>query len=124
MILQTVINLFKNGHRSKWPKHNNGSPQLLDARRYAWGTHVSFSTDRSGQAEHYDIAKGVDRGTYFSVWGHWPDRPRLGDRVIKLFASGPKVLEFVDIEYCDNPNDMFFGTVKFLCPLENLPPET
>jgi hypothetical protein len=56
-------------------------------------------------------------------WTNWPDmcihgwmnpRPLRGDVVICKFQSG-KILEFqiTSVEYCNDPNDMFFAYVKY-----------
>lgn len=68
-----------------------------------WGSHVSWNgTDR--------MADGLRR-----VYGHGGQAPQVGDLLVTPLGS-PRtgrtgVFRFVNVELCDNPRDMWVGSV-------------
>ncbi len=65
--------------------------------------------------EHF----GWGNSMYFLDWqkrkvsGHLYDSPSKGD-ILRAEMNSGKIAEFVftEVEYCKDPRDMFFGTVK------------
>lgn len=48
----------------------------------------------------------------FSVNGHVPNLPRVGDMLMGEFVKSFIKFEFVEVDPCLDPPDMFFGKVK------------
>lgn len=48
----------------------------------------------------------------FSVNGHVPNLPRVGDTLMGEFVKSFIKFEFVEVDPCLDPPDMFFGKVK------------
>jgi len=46
------------------------------------------------------------------VYGHYTPRPKIGQTLVGEFQKSFIEFEFVDVEYCADPPDMFFANVK------------
>lgn len=69
-----------------------------------WGDHIEWmSTDWD------KVNLGSD---LLSVYGHMIRRPNIGQTLMGEFEKSFIKFEFVDVEYCHDPDDMFFGKVK------------
>jgi len=69
-----------------------------------WGNHVSWSKK--------DFSKiNLNKDTV-RVNGHMPIKPKVGDTLLGEFEKSFILFEFVSVEYCGDPPDMFFGEVK------------
>ena len=68
-----------------------------------WGDHVTWLTDFS----QIDLNKDTAR-----VYGHLSKCPRVGDTLIGEFQNSIIKFEFVSVNNCSEPSDMFFGDVK------------
>lgn len=79
-------------------------------RRFAlggfWGSHIEWITK---------VPEERDDGRYMRCWGHHAPRPRIADILTSKMESG-KVgeWEFTEVDYERDPDDMFFGWVRFV----------
>jgi hypothetical protein len=49
------------------------------------------------------------------IYGFLPKKPVIGDTLTCEFASGEtRKFQFIKIEHCRDPNDMFFASLKYL----------
>ena len=48
------------------------------------------------------------------IHGWHPERPQRGDTLLIEGKLSDMMFEFVDVEYCNNPPDMFFADIKIL----------
>ena len=72
-----------------------------------WGYHVTLS-----KPEQF---KNTDFNTeLLKVWGHYTPRPQKKQTLLIEGHKSFMLFEFVEIEYCSNPDDMFFAELKFL----------
>ena len=103
--------------RSRWPKHNNTNPRRHDCLSQCWGHTCRIDNDSK-----FNITDGPknERGTYFKCKGHLHPTVRLGDEVIIQFGKGPVVLQFVEVDNCPDPRDMYFATIASLGYLADL----
>lgn len=46
------------------------------------------------------------------VFGHRTPRPKVGQTLVGEFQKSWIKFEFVEVEYCRDPSDMFFGVVR------------
>lgn len=70
-----------------------------------WGCHVSLSNP--------DEFSQIDLNTQtVRVYGHITPRPRVGQTLVGEFQKSFIKFEFVNVEYCHDPQDMFFAEVK------------
>ena len=47
------------------------------------------------------------------IGGHMEQIPEIGDRIISKMGSGKNgVFKIIKVDYCYNPHDQFFATVK------------
>lgn len=58
-------------------------------------------------------------GSEFTVCGWKPCIPKVGDYLEGNFKKGRVRFKFIEVERMDIPHDMFFGTVKVLCYVED-----
>ena len=69
-----------------------------------WGNHISWSNK--------DFSKvRLDKDT-LRVNGHMTVKPKVGDTLMGEFEKSFIKFEFVSVEYCFDPPDMFFGEVR------------
>ena len=69
-----------------------------------WGDHISW-----GNTDFSNVNLNKDT---IEVYGHKPNKPRVGDTMIAEFKKSFIKFEFVSVEYPGDPQDMFFGKVK------------
>lgn len=69
-----------------------------------WGDRIEWSTA--------DQFIGMEHKTTFRCHGWKHRRPRAGDTLKAEFHNSWITFEFTDVEYCRDPSDMFFATVK------------
>lgn len=76
-----------------------GEPRILNIWEHcSWGNKVYFSSFEDRR-----------------ISGHLQDRLKLGDEVRSQMSSGRVGrFEVIEIEYCRDPTDQFFATVKDL----------
>lgn len=65
------------------------------------GRHVQLWKDQTIEGFH----------TTLGVWGHYTPRPRIGDTLLCECEASWVLLMFTDVDYCQDPGDMFFGDV-------------
>lgn len=89
----------------KYRKLVNRCLAVKDPHVYAmggwWGNHIGW----------------LDRDNWEGgrVYGHKPRRPNVGDVVEINMEGGDTMLgRFIEVEYCRDPRDMFFGTLHFV----------
>lgn len=56
--------------------------------------------------------KDVENQKTFRCHGWKTPRPNVGDTLLAEFESSWITFEFVSVDYCDDPADMFFATVR------------
>lgn len=67
-----------------------------------WGNHINwFSPSEFGKET-----------AYYSVYGHKPNIPRVGQTLMGEFEKSFIKFEFIQVEQETDPPDMFFGKVK------------
>ena len=71
-----------------------------------FGCHVRWF-----KPEEFDAWQG-DGEAMFSVWGHQPRIPKVGETLLGNFQTTKIKFQFVEVEQCRDPADMFFGKVK------------
>lgn len=71
-----------------------------------WGCHVSWL-----DTKQFD---GWDGGgdSLFSVYGHHPRIPEVGQTLVGEFKDSSIRFEFTEVDRQSDPTDMFFGKVK------------
>lgn len=69
-----------------------------------WGDHIEWMT--------MDWSKVNLDSDLLSVYGHITPRPKVGQTLMGEFEKSFLKFEFVKVEYCRDPDDMFFGDVK------------
>jgi hypothetical protein len=69
-----------------------------------WGNHIDWNVDDWSRV---DFDKDL-----LGVYGHISPRPRKGQTLLGEFVRSFILFEFVSVEYCSDPPDMFFGRVK------------
>lgn len=70
-----------------------------------WGCHVSLLNPN-------EFSKTDLNTQTVKVYGHISPRPRVGQTLVGEFQRSFIKFEFVDVEYCSDPPDMFFAEVK------------
>lgn len=80
------------------PKRRSEIPEHQHVIGGFWGNHMRFS-DSEANTEGY-----------FRLWGHKPfhDRPKEGQIIKAEFMRSWVWLEITNVEWCGNPNDMYF----------------
>jgi len=69
-----------------------------------WGNHIEWiNSDFSNIDFNTDLIE---------VYGHMPNKPKVGDTLMGEFQRSFIKFEFVEVSYPGNPPDMFFGKVK------------
>jgi len=87
-----------------------------DCRTNQWG-HACNLDPKSRKV----VETGRNAGLYYECYGHLFPLVNPGDEVVVMFTSGsPVVCLFVEVRNCDDPEDMFFGTLKVLGYLEDV----
>ena len=71
-----------------------------------WGNHINWR-DLNQFSE-------FTKDTIFHVYGHMPTRPQKGQTLMDEFKKSFMLFEFVNVEYCRDPSDMFFADVKMI----------
>ena len=72
-----------------------------------WGCHVSLLDD-----EETYTKTDLNKKHRIGVYGHYTPRPKIGQTLMIEGGKTWTMFEFLDVEYCNDPNDMFFGKVK------------
>lgn len=78
---------------------------------------IRFTTKGGGWGDNVSIMDWPkkDDEDLASVVGHKNPPPRVGDELVVPLKSGKKMLcEFVSVNLCGDPADMFFGDIKVL----------
>lgn len=70
-----------------------------------WGCHVSWLNPEEFNAD-------LTESSVYSVYGHLPNRPSVGQTLLGDFKKSKIKFEFISVELMSNPNDMFFAKVK------------
>ncbi len=87
--------------RAKLRKNINPAPPTHDSRLFTihggWGHHCEW--------KDWDTRQ---------VWGHLPEKPKVGDYLESKLKGGKALFRFCDVEYMRDPPDMFFATVEDL----------
>lgn len=67
------------------------------------------------RGHHYEPVSGtMDVNDVSKVAGHLTPRPQENDLMLVNMGSGePGLYRFFDIEYCNDPKDMFFAKVDW-----------
>jgi len=70
-----------------------------------WGDHIEWVNPDEF------ATKSMETDT-FRVYGHMPTIPKAGETLLAEMKLSFVKFEFVEVERCTDPPDMFFGTVK------------
>lgn len=87
--------------KEEQPKINE-DPVLYNTSDNGWGNAVSF-LDKKQFKDGYE-------GSY-KVTGHKDRKPKVGDVLKSEMVNSIMYFVFVEVKYCGNPHDMFFGDV-------------
>lgn len=71
----------------------------------SWGCHVSW-------LEVKEFESDITEESLFSVYGHHPNRPSVGQTLLGDFEKSKIKFEFIKVKLVNDPNDMFFAKVK------------
>ena len=74
-----------------------------------WGCHISWNDHKN-----FEDSKLWNENTLFRVLGHLPNIPKVGESLLGDFTKSFVKFEFVSVDRCDNPRDMFFAKVKMV----------
>ncbi len=71
-----------------------------------WGFHVSLSDEDCFKTQ--DFNKEL-----LEVWGHHTPRPKKEQTLLVEGQKSFMLFKFVEVDYCSDPNDMFFAKAEF-----------
>jgi hypothetical protein len=97
-LMKRIRDARKKKHENKLPPNvHTGPPQVIVMEDHkSWGNAIQWRDYEKQQ-----------------LWGHLTPRPAVGDEVLCELKSGRiGVFKIIDVDYTEDPQDMFFATTE------------